>query len=212
MECFRTRVQREEQQPDQATIFNGRWKQEKSQIENIWENTLHHCAEVRTVMHGRKTTPPVKRQQSKHLRSFHWFLVPLCTEGMFVYDCISRPTVLCDCWGKHHARSHRSGDGEVRPPIWVRWRMWVQKCTAYASPSALLGLLSAVSVWLQELLFADALDWSTVCVAVCVQTLCVHGSVAFLVRTWRRNPPTPAGAISGTSLPVLAYRSTASNS
>ncbi len=49
------------------------------------------------------------------------------------YFIISSPTVMWDCWGEHQSCSHRSGDGEVRPRIWLRWRMWAQRSTAYAS-------------------------------------------------------------------------------
>lgn len=93
-----------------------------------------------------------------------------------MFGSVCRLTVLCDCWGKHQSCSHRSGDGEVRPHIWVRWRMWVQNSTAYASMSALLSSLSALSMWLQQLMLQTKL---LLFVGVCVYE-CVH----VLVRTF----------------------------
>lgn len=103
---------------------------------------------------------------------------------------------MCDCWGKHQSCSHRSGDGGVRPHIWVRWRMWVQSSTAYASMSALLDSLSALSMWLQQQFVQLHLSElcvcgrTCVCVSMCVP-MCVHVLQYMLAffGTRKRNPP-----------------------
>lgn len=94
---------------------------------------------------------------------------------------------MCDCWGKHQSCSHRSGDGGVRPHIWVRWRMWVQSSTAYASMSALLDSLSALSMWLQQQFVQLHLSELCVCGRTCVcvcrcvcRCVCTYYSICWL--------------------------------
>lgn len=133
------------------------------------------------------------------------FFFHICTRCFVVALLI----VMCDCWGKHQNCSHRSGDGEVRPHIWLRWRMWLQKSTAYAYMSALHRSLRASAMWLQQQLNscnctfkAPYTPWvwgcvhAHACVCMCVCPLvCSYYMLAYFRTplqlqefTWTRNP------------------------
>lgn len=110
---------------------------------------------------------------------------------LLVFRSVCRLISVCDCWGKHQSRSQGSGDGGVRPHIWVKWRKWVEKSTAYASMSALLSaLVSYVYVVTTAHLAHEVfLVCRCTCVSVC----------AYAPAYTQEKPSTGAGAGPGTS-------------
>ena len=89
--------------------------------------------------------------------------------------------------------------------------MWVQSSTAYASMSALLDSLSALSMWLQQQfvqlhpseLCVCGRTCLCVCVCVCVAVrACTTVYVGFFWDS-EEKPSTATGAVCGTLLPVL---------
>lgn len=85
--------------------------------------------------------------------------------------------------------------------------MWVQSSTAYASMSALLDSLSALSMWLQQqfVQLHPSVSFVSVGVRVCVCVdvcACTTVYVGFFCDS-EEKPSTIAGAVCGTLLPVL---------
>lgn len=202
------------QQPGQATIFKTVYKSKKKP-RKIKKNKRKHVVSLMSLYTRFMQNLMCRHQEvfnQKTIRNpdvFNDAFKKIQISCLHICICFSPVwlIVMCDCRGKHQSCSHRSGDGGVRPHIWVRWRMWVQSSTAYASMSALLDSLSALSMWLQQqfVQLHPSVSFVSVGVRVCVCVdvcACTTVYVGFFCDS-EEKPSTIAGAVCGTLLPVL---------